>query len=189
MLPCHPVLLFGGFPLPSGCASRLRDVSYLLFSYSFISCKHLCSALHQCSSMSLVQSQPVPGKRSLEPASQQASGEDSTASQKTVHRLQNLLFCTNLPSLMYQVGNRDPTQPSRLISIYLLHCYREGNMAPRHFPATSLPCPEGATAPRASSRKLCWLTPSLWGKVGTAESCVKWGGQSECQWGELTTTP
>lgn len=100
-------------------------------------CAQYCS-VHQCSSMGLVQSQPVLGKCSLKPDSQRAFTEDTTASQKTVHCLQNLLFCTYLPSLMCQVGSRDPTQPSGLTSMHLLHCYREGTQA---FPSHQLTLP------------------------------------------------
>ena len=145
-LPCHPVLLSAGFPLPSGCAGGLRDVSHPLFSYSSVSRKRLYS-VHECAAQqpSTAQSRPVPGKRSLQPASQQAAGRNTTATQKTGHHLQHTPVCTHLPPLMGQVGNKDQTQPSGLISTRLLRCYREGKTAPRPFPATGLPCPEGAS--------------------------------------------
>lgn len=103
-------------------------------------CAQHCS-VHQHSSLSLVQSQPVPGKCSLQLDSQWAAGGNSTAFQKMVYHLQNTLVCTHLPPLMGQVGNKDPTQLSGFISIHLPHSYREGKMAPRPFPGTGLPCP------------------------------------------------
>lgn len=70
-LQCHPVLLSGGFPLPSGYADRLWDVSYLLFSCYPISRKRLHAALLRAPPRqpSILQSQPLPGEHSLQPGS------------------------------------------------------------------------------------------------------------------------
>lgn len=59
------------FPLPSGYADRLRDVSDLLFSYSSVSCECLCpvllvAPLQQCEPSA---AQPVPRKCSPQPGS------------------------------------------------------------------------------------------------------------------------
>lgn len=147
--PVPSCLLSGGFPLPSGCASRLQDISYLLFSHSSVSRKRLCPALLGAPVQQPEQSRSVPGKCSLQLDSQRAAGGNSTASQKTVHRLQNTLVCNCLPPLMGQKGKKDPTQPSGLISIHLPHCYGDGKMAPRPFQARAAhPAPQClSTAP------------------------------------------
>lgn len=77
--PVPSCLLSGGFPLPSGCASRLQDISYLLFSHSSVSRKRLCPALLGAPVQQPEQSQSVPGKCSLQLDSQRAAGGNSTA--------------------------------------------------------------------------------------------------------------
>lgn len=102
-----------------------------------------CTQVHQHSSRALCG--PSLESASLQPDSQQADGRNSITSLKTVRHLQNTPVCNHLPPLTDQVGNKNPIQPSRLISIHLPHCYREGKMAPRPFPATGSPCPEGTS--------------------------------------------
>lgn len=101
-LQCHPVLLSGGFPLPSGYADRLWDVSYLLFSCYPISRK----CLHAQSAAAAAEHPAVPAPAwRAQPAARQLGGEQPCLPEM-VYCLQKMPACTRLHPLLGQIGSK-----------------------------------------------------------------------------------
>lgn len=99
-LQCHPVLLSGGFPLPSGYADRLWDVSYLLFSATPFPVS-VCMLRAPPRQPSILQSQPLPGEHSLQPG----SWGEQPCLPEMVYCLQKMPVCTCLHPLLGQIGS------------------------------------------------------------------------------------
>lgn len=140
-LQCHPVLLSGGFPLPSGYADRLWDVSYLLFYCYPISRK----CLHAQSAAAAAEHPAVPAPAwRAQPAARQLGGtalppRDGVLLTKNacVHMLASSAGPNRQRALRQHLTRRPDGSPS----IFPPLC-SPGQKAHGHFAVSEgLPCP------------------------------------------------